>query len=385
MSAATEGANLGASGVPTRTTERDLDQARTVLEQWLATTLPGVEELRIDDLSKPATSGVANETLLCEAHWSGADGERRQRFVVRVHSPEFLYKDVDLAVHAGMYEALAGAGGVPVPHVVGYESDPALLGQSFFVMEHVDGRVPPDQPPFHTGGWVAELPTETRHVMWRNAVEVLAALHQVDPARVALLDRPALGPTGLEQDLRYWLDYREWAGRGRAHAVIDTCARWLVDNLPDERPTALAWGDARVGNMIFDDAGEVVAVLDWDMVSLAGPESDLAWWAIMDVLQTTSAGVPRLEGFGSPAETIARWETLAGRPVRDLDYHLVYASFRMAVILVRLADLLGEAGLMPPALVAEMTTNNSGIQYVATLLDLPHDGTIATPWPGLDA
>jgi hypothetical protein len=39
-----------------------------VLEQWLATTLPGVEELRIDDLSKPATSGVANETLLCGAH-----------------------------------------------------------------------------------------------------------------------------------------------------------------------------------------------------------------------------------------------------------------------------------------------------------------------------
>jgi hypothetical protein len=38
-----------------------------VLEQWLATTLPGVEELRIDDLSKPATSGVANETLLRRA------------------------------------------------------------------------------------------------------------------------------------------------------------------------------------------------------------------------------------------------------------------------------------------------------------------------------
>jgi hypothetical protein len=32
------------------------------------------------------------------------------------------------------------------------------------------------------------------------------------------------------------------------------------------------------------------------MVSLAGPESDLAWWAIMDLLQTASAffDVPKL-------------------------------------------------------------------------------------------
>lgn len=381
---AAEGANLGASGVPTRTTERDLDHARVVLERWLATAVPGANGLQVENVSKPTTSGVANETLLCDAGWSDGSGVHHERFVVRVHSPDFLYMDVDLAVHAGMYEALADEGSVPVPRVVGYEPNPELLGRPFFVMTHVDGRVPPDTPPFHTEGWVTEVPVEARRAMWRNGVEVLARLHQVDPASVTLLERPSLGPTGLEQDLRHWLDYRDWAGRGRAHPVIDAGARWLVDNMPAERPTTLAWGDARVGNMIFDGE-DVVAVLDWDMVSLAGPESDLAWWAIMDLLQTASAGVPRLEGFGSPAETIELWERLAGRPVRDLEYHLVYGSFRMAVILVRLADLLGQAGLLPPELAAEMTTNNGGIQYLATLLDVPHDGTIVTPWPGLDA
>jgi aminoglycoside phosphotransferase (APT) family kinase protein len=50
---------------------------------------------------------------------------------------------------------------------------------------------------------------------------------------------------------------------------------------------------------MFDDR-EVAGVLDWNMVSLAGPESDLAWWAIMHLLQTASVGVAHLEGFGSP-------------------------------------------------------------------------------------
>jgi hypothetical protein len=138
-----------------------------------------------------------------------------------------------------------------------------------------------------------------------------------------------------------------------------------------------------MGNMIFRD-DRVVAVLDWDMVSLSGAESDLAWWTIMDFLYTDSAGVARLDGIGSPAATVSAWETAAGRPVRDLSFHLVFAAYRMAAILVRLADLLGEAGVLPPDLAAEMVTGNSGIQYLATMLDLDYDGPLTTPWPGLD-
>jgi hypothetical protein len=104
----------------------------------------------------------------------------------------------------------------------------------------------------------------------------------------------------------------------------------------------------------------------------------------MDLLYTASAGVERLPGIAGPAATIALWEELAGRPARDLEYHLVVASYRMATILVRLADLLAEAAVLPADLATDMIANNSAIQYLATMLDLPHDGPIATPWPGLD-
>jgi len=32
---------------------------------------------------------------------------------------------------------------VPVPPLLFHEPDPAVLGRPFYVMEHVDGRVPP--------------------------------------------------------------------------------------------------------------------------------------------------------------------------------------------------------------------------------------------------
>lgn len=56
----------------------------------------------------------------------------------------------------------------------------------------------------------------------------------------------------------------------------------------------------------------------------------------------------------------------------------------MSVILVRLGTLLGSSGALPPEHAREMVTNNPGIQYLATMLELPPPGALSTPWPGLD-
>jgi aminoglycoside phosphotransferase (APT) family kinase protein len=376
-----EASNVGASGVPTRTTGRDLDASRAALQEWFARTL-GAPALRLTDLRLPPSTGVANETILCDASWEDAGGPQTASFVVRVHSPDFLYKGADLGLHARMYESLAEDPNVPVPRVVGYEPDTSILGQAFFVMEKVEGRVPEDNPPYHSAGWVAELAPAERRRLWENAVRAMHALHQTDVAKLAFLDRPHLGRTGLEQEVEAYLDYHQWAARGRSFPVVEAAATWLRDNLPQDEPSALSWGDARVGNIMFDGQ-EVVALLDWDMVSLAGPEADLAWWSIIELMYTVSAGTPALEGIGTADDTITLWEELEGRPVRNLWYHLVFAAFRMATILIRLPDLLEADGVLPPEVANEMRANNTGIQYLATMLDLPHDGEIVTPWPGI--
>ena len=47
-------------------------------------------------------------------------------------------------------------------------------------MRKVDGRVPPDIPPYAMGGWVRDLPDDERMDLQRKSVEVLAGVHAID-------------------------------------------------------------------------------------------------------------------------------------------------------------------------------------------------------------
>jgi aminoglycoside phosphotransferase (APT) family kinase protein len=374
---------ISETGVPTRAVQRDLEQARRALEPWLAGVLPDHEGFRLTEVRTPATSGVANETLLCDATWSEDGAARSGGYVVRVNSPEFLYKDVDLEVHANMYRALADEPGIPVPRVVGSSNDRSVLGEAFFVMQRLEGEVPSDTPPFHTAGFVYDMAPTDRATLWRNAVAVMARLHAVDIAKLPFLERPHLGGNGLEQDLGYWFGYGEWAVRGREQPVIDAATDWLRKNTPAAPRPGLSWGDSRIPNIMFRDL-EVVAVFDWDMVGLAGAESDLAWWTVMDFANTVGAGIERLPGIGSPVETVRLWQELTGRDAPDIWFHLVYATYRLAVILVRLGDLFAEMRALPPEATDELITNNSGIQFLVQMLDLPYRRDLSMRWPGFE-
>ena len=219
-----EGANLGSSGVPTRVTERDLHAAHTALEPWFRRVLDA-PDLALSEVTKPASSGVANETLLCEATFSRDSQPVTVGYVIRVNSPDFLYKDVIFSNHVSMCRALEASGRVPVAHVVGEEPDVSVLGQHFFVMERIEGLVPGDQPPYHTGGWVADLDPASRRALWSNAVASMVELHKVPVDDVRFLDRPELGPSGLEQYLAASMDYEAWAQGPETSPVIDGRAR----------------------------------------------------------------------------------------------------------------------------------------------------------------
>ena len=61
----------------------------------------------------------------------------------------------------------------------------------------------------------------------------------------------------------------------------------------------LVWGDARVGNVLYEDF-RPVAVLDWEMATLGPREMDVAWiiFAHMVFQELAGlAGLPGLPGF----------------------------------------------------------------------------------------
>ena len=69
---------------------------------------------------------------------------------------------------------------VPVPRVRWLESTGSVLGTEFFLMDYVEGQVPPDVMPYTFGNnWFADAPAERQRELQDSTVEVIAKLHSI--------------------------------------------------------------------------------------------------------------------------------------------------------------------------------------------------------------
>jgi aminoglycoside phosphotransferase (APT) family kinase protein len=347
--------------IPLKGARHDAGRVRRALGQWLAPRVGARADLRISPLTTPGGTGVANETLLFEASWSAAGRDRTQGFAARLASERPLYIEADIAVHAKVYEALADVPGVPVPQIYGYEADPEILGAPFFVMERIDGQVPGDAPHWRSSGFVYDATPVQRRAMWEDAVRVLAALHQVETTRFRFLVPPTR-TSGLADNLAYWRRSLDHGSDGTPHDVLERGHEWLVAHLPEPAPTAFSWGDSRFANVMFRH-DRVVAVFDWDTVSRAGAEADLAWWRYMD------GPAAELDGIGDADLLVTRWQEHTGRQVEHLEWYDAFTMFRLGVIMLNLFRNLAADGQLAPEVAAQQGRHSEPAQALAAHLD----------------
>jgi aminoglycoside phosphotransferase (APT) family kinase protein len=330
--------------------QRDLRTTRRQLAGWLAERLPDARNLRISELTGPGATGFSTDTLLFDLRFEEAGRERHEPLVARVApAASAVFPRYDLARQFRVLQALHGTD-VPVPRPLWLEESASVIGQPFLVMERVEGRAPPDQPPYHAEGWFADLPPDERRACWWQGLETLARIHRLDPNALGL-DFPVdtTATTGPPvQTLAYYESYLAWVSASRPLPVSESALRWLKRHQPPPvHPPRLCWGDARLGNMLFRD-GRCVAVLDWEMATLGDPDSDLGWWLFFDRHHSEGFGVPRLPGLPEREETIARYEAWTGRAVKNLHYWEVFAAFGFSIIMARVARKLVDFGVLPP-------------------------------------
>lgn len=332
---------------------RDFELTRKQLEAWLPERLAGafgdVSRVHVGELTGPEATGFSSDTLLLDVDFESSAGSQRLGLVARIRPTRmFLFPEYDLEAQFRILAALEPTP-VAVPKVWWQETKGDVIGAPFYLMSRVDGRTPSDNPPYNAAGWVTEVAPEERTAMWRSYLETLVAIRRLDVGALGLdfLAKPELGATPLAQELTYYENYLEWIYAGREHPNVSVSLPWLRANMPAESGSAcLSWGDARIGNMIFQ-GGHCVAVLDWEMARLMDPMMDLAWGLFLERYHTEGAGVARLPGFLDRAETIALYEELAGEPVHDLEYHELLAGMRFTVILTRLGQQLMDRGFLP--------------------------------------
>lgn len=355
---------------------RDLELTRDQLHAWLRGKLPEGEELRVSALRAPEGSGFSNDTLLFDVDWRERGKGRRQSFVVRISPSGFpVFPVYDVGKQYRVMKTIGEGSDVPMPRMYWTEENPAVIGAPFFVMERLEGLVPPDSPPYHVGGFMTAMSEAERAAIWMNGLEVMTRIHRLDVQKLPLefLGWPDPHASPLAQHIAYYERYLEWAARGRPQPTAEAALAWLRKNMPRDEPMGVSWGDSRIGNMMFQDC-EPVGVFDWEMVTLGNPEQDLAWWLFVDATLSEGIGLPRLPGLPGREETVARYEELTGRGVQHLHYYSVWAGFRFAVIMIRLTQRGVEYGTTPPEAGYEREKDNMVTVLLARLLGLPPPG-----------
>ncbi len=339
-----------------QTSTRDPETLRRELEAWLALQLPSGVPPRISDFEIPASNGLSSETILFSIETGAESQPNDGRYVARLAPPASavpVFPVYDLDRQANVMRLVTSHTSVPVPRVVWSEPDPRPLGSPFFVMERVDGLVPPDLLPYTLGSWLSEAdPTDQRRLQ-DATVAILAALHSIDdaPRHFAFLRLGDDGDSALAAHVADQRAYYEWVADGLRIPLLERCFAWLEDHWPrTEAPTAFSWGDSRIGNIMYRNF-EPAAVLDWEMAGLAPPELDLGWLISLHAFfQGVAAqfGFPGMPGFLSRDDVATTYESLTGHTPQDLDFYLLYASLRHGIIMSRIqrrAIHFGEAAM----------------------------------------
>lgn len=328
---------------------------------------PGID-IRGDDRCtlEPSAGGFSNLTWL--GRWAPGGGREEVPIVLRVQSPEpTVFPDPSIERQVRVMAALAGSA-VPVPRLLGHETDPSVLGAPFCVMQRVAGRVPQENPLYHLEGWFHDLDTEARRRHWFSGIDTLVAIARVDWQAHGLgFLAPPEGVSALANQLQVGLDMLRWVEAGaRPYPHLHAAHEWLQHHQPHHQPPGrlcLSWGDAKLGNCVFSDDGRVAAALDWEQATLADPVDDLAWWLMLDECLSDGYGVARLAGLPTRQETVAHWERASGLRAEGLEFHEVFAAWRMAVIMARIGTLFTQRGWVDAQ--AQMDVRNGAATLLA--------------------
>jgi aminoglycoside phosphotransferase (APT) family kinase protein len=232
------------------------------------------------------------------------------------------------------YRVQSALKGTPVPVVPMrlFCNDPSIIGTPFYLMDYVPGRIfaRPDIP---------ELNHIERKEAYRAFAGTLAALHEVDFRAAGLGDYGRTEGYAARQ-LKRWSEQYEAAKTGHIEAM-DKLIAWLKASVPSHDEAAIAHGDYRIGNMIFEvDEPHIVAVLDWELSTLGHPLADLGYVCMSYRIPANTQLLSGLGGLDLPAlgipaenEFVAMYCHRAGRgSAPDLTFFIALSFFRYASI-----------------------------------------------------
>jgi len=233
------------------------------------------------------------------------------------------------------YRVLRALADTDVPHtrVLAACDDPDVIGAAFYLMEFVDGW-----SCMNVDGWPApfDADLDARAGLGFELVDAIARLARVDWKARGL---EGFGhPEGFhDRQVDRWLAH--WAAcRIRDLPGIDEAATWLRGYRPRTFTPGIMHGDYQFANVMFRNGApaRMAAIVDWEMATVGDPLLDLAW-VIMGWPDPgedrTSSGYVDYTGMPTRAELLERYAARSRLPVDEIDYYVVLARFKIAIVL----------------------------------------------------
>ncbi len=228
--------------------------------------------------------------------------------------------------------------GTEVPHTkaIGVCEDPAVLGRPFYLMGFVDGWSPMETH----GKWPEPFDSDlaTRAGLSYQLAEGIALLSKVDWKAKGLAD---LGrPDGFhERQVDRWIGFFERIKK-RELAGLDVATDWLKTHKPLDFIPGLMHGDYQFANVMYKHGApaQLAALVDWEMGTVGDPKLDLGWMVQSwpeDTNNPEGADMSYVDMRGMPSrdKVVAHYAEVSGRQVDDLDYYLVLAKWKLAIVL----------------------------------------------------
>ena len=229
--------------------------------------------------------------------------------------------------------------GTDVPHTAAIAmcEDTSVLGRAFYLMGFVEGWSPMG---IERGRWPEPYDSdlEARQELAYQLVEGIALLSKVDWQAKGLQD---LGrPDGFhERQVDRWTTFLDRI-KGREIPGLDEASAWLRAHRPIDFIPGLMHGDYQFANVMYrpEAPARLAAIVDWEMGTVGDPKLDLAWvvqsWP-EDTMAETARGSSYVDMYGMPSrdDVLQHYAKVSGRQVDDIDYYLVLAKWKLAIVL----------------------------------------------------
>jgi aminoglycoside phosphotransferase (APT) family kinase protein len=233
-------------------------------------------------------------------------------------------------------EALTGTDVPHAPAVVAC-ADPDVLGRTFYLMGFVDGWSPMG---LVDKRWPAPFDTDAdaRRGLSFQLAEGIALLSRVDWQAKGLAD---LGrPDGFhERQVDRWTGFLDRI-KGRDLPGLDIASAWLRKHRPLDYVPGLMHGDYQFANVMYHHGApaRLAAIVDWEMGTVGDPKLDLGWMVQGWPEDTTrpeaaTEGYVDMRDMPTRDQVIAHYAEVSGRQVDDIDYYVILAKWKLAIVL----------------------------------------------------